>query len=334
MCNYAGAKHAVALASGTAAIHLSLILRGVGPGDEVLCSSFTFAGSAFPVTYVGATPVFVDSETDSWNMDPELLSEAIRDRIAKGTKPKACIVVHLYGQPANVDAIAEVCTEHDIALIEDAAESLGAYYNDTHTGTIAPLGILSFNGNKIITSSGGGMLLGHSEEEIARARFLSTQARDAATHYEHSAIGYNYRMSNIVAAIGRAQLESIEERVARRRAIFEFYREQLAEIEGFSFIPEPKWSRSNRWLTCITLDPGKIKTAPATINQRLESENIETRPLWKPMHMQPVFKTCPAYTNGVSENLFKTGLCLPSGNGISNDDLQRVAAALRKALNA
>jgi pyridoxal phosphate-dependent aminotransferase EpsN len=329
MCAYTGASYAAALSSGTAAIHLALLIIGVKPGDEVLCPTFTFAGSAFPVTYTGATPVFIDSEKESWNMDPDMLDSALTDRIKKGKEPKAVIVVHLYGQSANTDAIAAVCEKHGVVLIEDAAESLGSLYKTRHTGTIARFGILSFNGNKIITTSGGGMLLGCNKADIDKARFFATQARDPAPYYEHTNIGYNYRMSNIVAAIGRGQLTAIEERVQRKREIFEYYRTALGDIEGIGFMPAPDWGRSNRWLTCITLDHKKISVTPLEINRRMEEQNIECRPLWKPMHLQPVFKDCPAYTNGVSEDLFKTGLCLPSGTAMTGENLSRVVSCLR-----
>ncbi len=346
MCGYTGAKSSLAVSSGTAAIHLALMLLGVKQGDEVLCSSFTFAGSAFPIVYCGATPVFIDSEEESWNMDPELLDHAIKDRIRKGKKPKACIVVHLYGQSANMDAIMQVCAKHGVPVIEDAAESLGSFYRGKHTGTIAPLGVLSFNGNKIITTSGGGMLLGHDPAMIKKAKYLATQAREDLPYYEHNEIGFNYRMSNIVAAIGRGQLMVIEQRVARRREIFEYYKKELSDIPGISFMPEPVWSRSNRWLTCMTIDEnftraqGEGKTSSIKpfnfstdfIRLSLERENIESRPFWKPMHLQPVFRNCPVYTKGVSERLFNTGLCLPSGTGMTEADLARVTACIKRVL--
>jgi dTDP-4-amino-4,6-dideoxygalactose transaminase len=331
MCAYTGAAHAVALSSGTAAIHLALLLAGVGQGDEVLCSTFTFAGSAFPIRYCGATPVFVDSDRDSWNMDPALLEQAIRERIrACGKPPKACIVVHLYGSPADLNPIAALCRSHGIALIEDAAESLGGRYRERHTGTIGQFGVLSFNGNKIITTSGGGMLLGLDKAHIDRARFLATQARDPTPHYQHSVTGFNYRMSNIAAAIGRGQLEVIEQRVARRREIFEWYRCRLEPIEGIRLMPEPRWARGNRWLTCITVDAAVCGADHEAIRLALEADNIESRPLWKPMHLQPVFADCPAVLSGVSEDLFAHGLCLPSGSAMTEDDLERVSGLIQK----
>lgn len=332
MCDYTDAKHAVALSCGTAAIHLALIISGVKQGDEVLCSTFTFAGSAFPVTYIGATPVFIDSAEDSWNIDPGLLEEAVKDRIKKGEKPKACIVVHLYGISADLDPIMEICNKYDIVLIEDAAESMGASYKGKHTGTIAHLGVFSFNGNKIITTSGGGMLVGHDKEQIEQASFLATQARDPEPHYEHSRIGYNYRMSNIVAAIGKGQLKVLDERVKRKKEIFEFYKNSLRGIQGISFMPEPEFSFSNYWLTCITVDQELAGFSREDIRLSLEKDNIESRPLWKPMHIQPVFKHCPAYTNGTSDLLFKTGLCLPSGTSLSKNDLNRILNCLKTTI--
>ena len=332
VCDYTGSHAAVALSSGTAALHLALLLTGVRPGDEVLCSTFTFAGSAFPITYLDAIPVFIDSEDRSWNMDPELLETAIKNRISKGRKPVAAIVVHLYGQSADMDAIIAICARYNVSVIEDAAESIGAYYREKHTGAFAPLGVLSFNGNKIITSSGGGMLLGSEPEVIHKARFLATQARDPGPHYQHSTIGYNYRMSNIVAAIGRAQLTAVTSRVKRRREIFQYYSENLEGIPGLGFMPEPDWSRSNRWLTCITVDPLLTGTTHEQIRLALEAENVESRPLWKPMHLQPVFKDAPAYISGISERLFASGLCLPSGTSMSDDELALVVACIRKVI--
>ncbi len=324
ICTYTGAVHAAAVSSGTAAIHLALLLNGVGPDDDVLCSSFTFAGSCFPIRYVGATPVFVDSDEATWNMDPNLLEQAIRERAAAGRMPKACIVVHLYGGPADMDPIVELCSQHGIVLIEDAAESLGALYKGRQTGTLTPLGIYSFNGNKIITTSGGGMLVGESEEHIERARFLATQAREPAAHYEHATIGYNYRMSNVVAAIGRGQLAALDQRVAGKRAIFEWYRERLDAVDGVTLLPEPSWARSNRWLTCAVVDEQRAGFSAERLRLAFEADNIESRPLWKPMHLQPVFADCPAYTSGVSERLFRMGLCLPSGTAMGDEERARI----------
>lgn len=332
MCGVLGSAHAVALSSGTAALHLALQLAGVGPGDDVFCSTFTFAGSAFPIRYQGAEPVFVDSDRVSWNMDPNLLQKAIRARVAVGRRPRACIVVHLYGGPADTDAIAAICREHGVMLIEDAAESLGARYKGRHTGIDGALGVLSFNGNKIITTSGGGMLVGPSAEQLERARYLSTQAREPAPHYEHVTVGYNYRMSNIVAAIGRGQLSALESRVERRREIFEWYRQRLGSFPGVEFMPEPAWARGNRWLSCITVDPARAGCTREDIRLALERADIESRPLWKPMHLQPVFATCPAFTSGVSQELFERGLCLPSGTAMTTGDLERVAGVVQTVL--
>ena len=330
---YTGSACALAVSSGTAALHLALILLDVREGDEVLCSSFTFAGSAFPIRYVGATPVFIDSEESSWNMDPSLLEEAIADRLRRGKKIGACIIVHLYGQSADVDAVMRVCSRYGVPVIEDAAESLGALYKGKHTGTIAPLGVLSFNGNKIITSSGGGMLLCHNEQHVQRAKYFATQARETLAHYEHLAIGYNYRMSNIVAAIGRGQLTAINDRVRRRREIFDWYVRELGGIPGFRFMPEAAWGKSNRWLTCLCIDPSLTGGVAAdAVRSALEGLNIECRPLWKPMHLQPVFQGCPAYLNGVSQGLFEKGICIPSGTGMTEDDLRRVADCIRKTV--
>ncbi len=330
--NYTSASYAGAVISGTAAIHLALMLLNIEQSDEVICSSFTFAGSVFPVLYGGATPVFVDSEESSWNMDPNLLESAIKKSIKKGKKPKAIILVHLYGQSADIDPIMAIAGRYEIPLIEDAAESMGGLYKGKHTGTFGRFGIFSFNGNKIITTSGGGVLVGKNSEDIERARYLATQARSPAVHYEHTCVGYNYRMSNIVAAIGRGQLSVLDQRVERKRAIFERYRSALEEIDGVGFMPEPVWSRSNRWLTCITLNPAKIKKTHEELRLALESENIESRPLWKPMHLQPVFSHYPAFTNSVSETLFQRGLCLPSGTGMSDDDLTRTIDTVRSVL--
>ena len=332
LCAVTGAKHAVALSSGTAAIHLALLLAGVKPGDEVLCSSFTFAGSAFPVRYCGATPVFVDSDAFSWNMNPELLEQAIVARASLGRSPRACIVVHLYGGPADLDPIMEICGRHGVAVIEDAAESLGATYRGRSTGAIAPLGVYSFNGNKVITTGGGGMLVAADGALAEEARRLATQARDPAPHYEHSAVGYNYRLSNVAAAIGRGQLAALPQRVARRREIFEWYRGRLAKLRGVAFMPEPAWAQGNRWLTCLTIDPAAAGADREAVRTALEKQNIESRPLWKPMHLQAVFAGCPAHVSGVSERLFRTGLCLPSGTAMTEADLERVAGVVEKVL--
>jgi dTDP-4-amino-4,6-dideoxygalactose transaminase len=334
LAEYVGVAHCAALCSGTAAIHLALIVLGVQRDDEVICQSFTFSGSCNPIVYQGARPVFVDSENTTWNMDPALLEVAINDRISKtGKKPKAVIAVHLYGMPAQIDRVSEVCKTFEIPLIEDAAEALGSTFRGKNAGAFGDLSILSFNGNKIITTSGGGALLSDSGAWIEKARFLSTVARDAAPHYEHSEIGYNYRLSNVCAGIGRGQMQVLAERVQQRRAIFDFYKSELGEIEGISFLKEPPGAFTNRWLTTILVDP--IATSGSTredIRLALEKENIESRPLWKPMHLQPVFRQAISYVNGVSEKLFDKGLCLPSGSNLNPKQLIRVTDTLRSAL--
>jgi dTDP-4-amino-4,6-dideoxygalactose transaminase len=325
LATYTGAGHVAALSSGTAALHLALILLGVERGDEVICQSMTFSASANPIVYQGAVPVFVDSEEDTWNMDPVLLEAAIKDRLARGKKPKAIIPVHLYGMPAKMDEILAVASAYDIPVVEDAAEALGSFYRDQACGTFGQLGVLSFNGNKIITTSGGGALTGNDESLIKKARFLATQARDAAPHYQHSHIGYNYRMSNVCAGIGRGQMEVLNERVAQRRANYEYYVSQLGEQPGITFVSEPEGYYSNRWLTTVLINPAESNgITREELRTALEKENIESRPLWKPMHKQPVFEDAPAYTNGVSEKLFDQGLCLPSGSNLTKNDLERV----------
>ena len=318
--------HVAALTSGTAALHLGLILLGVVPGDEVICQSFTFSASANPICYQGAMPVFVDSEPNTWNLSPNYLEKAIRDRIKKGKKPKAIIPVHLYGMPAKMDEILAVAIRYEIPVLEDAAEALGSEYKGICCGTFGELAALSFNGNKIITTSGGGALISSNKEFIQKARFLATQARDAAPYYQHSQIGYNYRMSNIVAGIGRGQMEVLTERIDQRRKNNQYYRKYLSCIEGITFQTEPsKDFFSNYWLTSIVIDPEK--TAGVTsedIRLALEKANIESRPLWKPMHLQPVFSSCPYYGGKVSETLFNNGLCLPSGSSLTETDLERV----------
>jgi len=320
-----GVKHVAALSSGTAALHLALILANVGREDEVICQSMTFSASANPIMYVGAVPVFVDSEKDTWNMDPALLEEAILDRIKKGKKPKAIIVVHLYGMPAKMDEIISIARKYEISLIEDAAEALGSSYKGTACGAMGDFGILSFNGNKIITTSGGGALISNNENAIKQARFLATQARDNAPHYQHSHVGYNYRMSNICAGIGRGQLKVLNERVQQRRANKAYYSETLGQLPGISFLEEVEGAFSNFWLTTLVIDPTVSKgVTREQIRLALDADNIESRPLWKPMHLQPVFTGAPAYVNGNSERLFNTGLCLPSGSNLTRADLERV----------
>jgi dTDP-4-amino-4,6-dideoxygalactose transaminase len=323
--------HVAVLTSGTAAIHLALIILGIKAGDEVISSSFTFSATVNPIIYQGATPILVDSEEESWNMSPQLLERAIIDRISKGKKPGAIILVHLYGMPAKVADLMSTAAKYEIPVIEDAAEALGSKYNGKACGTFGDIGILSFNGNKIITTSGGGALISKNEEFVSKARFLATQARDKAPHYQHSTIGYNYRMSNVLAGIGRGQLEVIAERVAKRRSNFEYYVKNLSHLKGISFVKEMSPAFSNRWLTTIIVDPVRANgITREDIYSSLELENIESRPLWKPMHLQPVFEKCPAYTNGVSEKLFKFGLCLPSGTQISDSELESVVSNIEK----
>lgn len=323
-CEITGARYAAAVSSGSAAIHLALILSGIQPGDEVMCSTLTFAASANPIVYQGATPVFIDSESGTWNMDCNCLEDAIRDRIRKGKRPKAIIIVHLYGQSADVDPVMNLCRQYDIPLIEDAAESLGAYYKGRHTGTFGTFGVFSFNGNKIITCSSGGMLVSNEEDFIRKAKFLATQARDPSPHYQHSHIGYNYRLSNVLAGIGRGQLRVLAERVQARRDNFDYYQRELGGLPGIQFMPEAGFGRSNRWLTCLTIDPLRCGATREDVRVALEAENIESRPVWKPLHLQPVFHNYPYYGSGVAEELFDKGLCLPSGSNLSREDLQRV----------
>ncbi|MBK8681404.1 MAG: aminotransferase class I/II-fold pyridoxal phosphate-dependent enzyme [Bacteroidetes bacterium] len=333
LADYTGSKYAAALSSGTAAIHLALIMLGVKPGDFVICSSFTFSASANPILYQGATPVFIDSEKDTWNMDPVWLNHAIEYCLTKGKKPKAIIPVHLYGMPAKMEAIMKLANQHGIKVIEDAAEALGSTYNGKACGTFGHFGILSFNGNKIITTSGGGALISDNEKWINKARFLATQARDPAPHYQHSEVGYNYRMSNVCAAIGRGQMEVLDDRVAQRRTVFEYYKNALQEITGISFLAEPEGSFSNRWLTTILVDPKKTQgKTREDIRLALEKENIESRPLWKPMHLQPVFKDALYFGEKLSETLFEHGLCLPSGSNLSPSDLERVVEVVKRVM--
>ncbi len=319
-----GARHAAAVSSGTAALHLALILAGVGPGDEVLCSTLTFAASANPIVYLGGHPTFIDSERTSWNMDPALLAETLAARARSGKLPRAVILVHLYGQSAAIAPVQAACDRYGVTLIEDAAEALGSTYHDRAPGAFGKLGIYSFNGNKIITTSGGGMLVSDDSALVAHARKLATQARDNAPHYQHSEIGYNYRLSNILAGIGRGQLEVLEERVQARRRNFDFYTERLGRMAGIEMMPEAPWGRHARWLTCITVDAAQFGVDREAIRRTLEAENIEARPVWKPLHMQPVFATCAAVGGDVAADLFARGLCLPSGSSLTEADLDRV----------
>lgn len=326
-----GARSVVALSAGTAALHLALVQLGVRWGDEVICQSFTFAASANPIVYLGGKPVFVDSESGTWNMSPDFLEEAIKDRIVKtGKKPKAIIPVHLYGMPAKMEEIMAVAGRYEIPVVEDAAEALGSSCSQRMCGTFGEFGVLSFNGNKIITTSGGGALICSTEEQARKTIFLAMQARDNAPHYQHSEIGYNYRMSNICAGIGRGQMEVLPQRVEQRRANNRFYREQLEGMECISFQTEPSEAYySNYWLTSILVDPKKAggKTRE-DLRLALEAENIESRPLWKPMHLQPVFAKCPFYGDGTSERLFKEGLCLPSGSILTKEEVERTAKVI------
>lgn len=335
LVRYTGCGHVAALSSGTAAIHLAIILLGVGPGDEVIVPSFTFSATVNPVVYQHAIPVFVDSEKETWNMDPELLEKAIKDkrRRAKNKSIKAIIVVHLYGMPANMDDIMAVAEKYGIPVIEDAAEALGSKYNGKSLGSFGDFGVFSFNGNKIITTSGGGALASDSEAMIDKARFLATQARDKAPHYQHSHIGYNYRMSNVLAGIGRGQMEVLDERIQQRRANYDFYLKSFSSYQGIEFLKEPSDAYfSNRWLTTVIIDANKTGITRERLQVELEKENIETRPLWKPMHLQPVFSSYPAYLNGVSESLFNTGLCLPSGSNMTEEQKCFVVEAIQKRI--
>jgi dTDP-4-amino-4,6-dideoxygalactose transaminase len=331
LCRFNGISHAAVVSSGTAAIHLALIMLGVGKDDIVLCQSFTFSASANPIVYQGATPVFIDSERDTWNMDPQLTEEAIRHYIAKGKKPKAIIPVHLYGMPAKMEAIMRLASEYEIPVIEDAAEALGSTYQGKACGTFGHLGVFSFNGNKIITTSSGGALVSENEAFIRKARFLATQARDEAPHYQHSHIGYNYRMSNVLAGIGRGQMMVLGERVKQRRENFHFYHRSLQDIPGISFQPESGNSFSNRWLTCILVDPAKTDgISREDIRLHLEKNQIESRPLWKPMHLQPIFADAPYFGSTVCADLFKDGLCIPSGSNLSEEERIRVIDKIKE----
>jgi dTDP-4-amino-4,6-dideoxygalactose transaminase len=326
---YTGIPHCVALTSGTAAIHLALRGLGVGAGDSVLASSLTFIGSIAPILYQGATPIFIDSDAATWNMDVVLLADTLAELKKKNQLPKAVLPTDIYGQSCDMAAIRTLCEEYGVALVVDAAESVGATYQGKHAGALADAAAFSFNGNKIITSSGGGMLASHNKKLIDEARFLSQQARDPAPHYEHTTFGYNYRMSNIVAAVGRGQLEVLDARVARRRAIFEAYRNTLGTLEGISFMPEAAYGKGNRWLSVILVDAQAFGTDRETIRLALEAQNIEARPVWKPMHLQPVFKDARMVGGSVSEALFRDGLCLPSGSAMTDSDLTRVCDVIR-----
>lgn len=321
LAKYVGIGHAVALSSGTAAIHLALKAVGVGPGDIVFCPSLTFSATANPIIYQNAIPVFIDSDFKTWNMNPVTLEKAF-----KKYTPKAVIVVHLYGLSADMDRIVEICKKHNVPLIEDAAESLGTLYKGKHTGTYGDYGVFSFNGNKIITTSGGGMLVSDNEERIAKVRFWATQSRDPARHYQHSELGFNYRMSNILAGIGRGQLKVLDQRVKQKRAIFEFYKRELGALEGVKMMPVNDWDKPNYWLSCITLSS---KVRPLDIMEALEAENIESRPIWKPMHIQPFFSEYDFIGEGVAKKIFENGICLPSDTKMSDEDLTKIAKIIK-----
>jgi dTDP-4-amino-4,6-dideoxygalactose transaminase len=333
-CQALGARHAAALSSGTAALHLAIRLAGVHSGDEVFCSSLTFVASANPILYEGATPVFIDSDEATWNMDPALLAQELDDAKRRGRVPRAVIVAHLYGQSADLDPIQEACRRHGVVLIEDAAEALGASYKGSAPGTRGRMGIFSFNGNKIITTSGGGMLVADDPALIQQARFLATQARDPAPHYEHSSLGFNYRMSNVLAAIGRGQMRVLADRVRRRRANFERYREALRDVPGIAWMPEAVYGLSTRWLSVALIDPEKFGATAEQVRRELEAQDIESRPVWKPLHLQPLYRTCRMVGGQVSERLFGIGLCLPSGSQMSEGDTERVVEAVLRAREA
>ncbi len=327
-CQVIGTSHAAAVSSGTAALHLALQLIGVESGDEVFCSTLTFIATASPITYLGAKPVFIDSDRTSWNMNPDLLREALDRRARMGKLPKAVVLVHLYGQSADIDPIVEACSAYEIPLIEDAAESLGATYKGRSPGTFGRISIYSFNGNKIITTSGGGMLVSDDPDLVTKARFLATQARDSAPHYQHSEIGYNYRLSNVLAGIGRGQLRVLGDRVAARRRNFEVYQQALGNLPGIQFMPEASFGRATRWLTCLTINPAAFGANREQVRLALAKQQIEARPVWKPLHLQPVFAGCECIGGAIAEDLFERGLCLPSGSNLTTEDLERVIHAI------
>jgi pyridoxal phosphate-dependent aminotransferase EpsN len=338
VASYIGMNGAVAVSSGTAAIHLALSLLDVQKGDTVFCSSLTFVASANPILYQGAEPVFIDSERDTWNMSPIALEEALEEAVAEKKLPKAVIIVNLYGQSAKMDELVSICRKFHVPIIEDAAESLGAKYKDKSSGTFGEFGIFSFNGNKIITTSGGGMLVSNNTEALRQARFLATQARDHAPHYQHSKLGYNYRMSNVLAGIGRSQLEVLDARINARRAIYNTYQQELAHISSISFMPELEDTFSTRWLTAITINKEETNVSPRELIAALEEENIEARPVWKPLQLQPLFNKNKYYPNAenesVSEELFLTGICLPSGSNMTVQEQLRVIECIKKTFNS
>lgn len=334
LADYTGRKAGAALASGTSAIHLAVKLLNVEQGDTVFCSSLTFIASANPIIYEKATPVFIDSEPESWNMSPQALERALKEAKEEGKLPKAVIIVNLYGQMAKMDELTALCEAYGVPIIEDSAESLGSEYKGKKSGTFGKFSIFSFNGNKIITTSGGGMLLSDDEEAIHRARFLATQARDKALHYQHSVAGYNYRLSNVLAGIGRGQMEILDERVERRREIFDIYNEELKDIPGIEMMPELKETKSNRWLTALTLNSEKTNVTPVELIEYLAEQNIESRPVWKPLHLQPVFEDCKYYQHDgdVAKDLFDRGLCIPSASSMTNEDVKFVASHIKQFL--
>jgi dTDP-4-amino-4,6-dideoxygalactose transaminase len=325
----AGVKYGAALSSGTAALHLALLMLDIGPGDRVLCPTMTFIASANPIVYLGAQPVFLDCESATWNLDPQVLSDELKECAARNELPKALVAVDLYGQCADYDAILAACREYSVPVVEDAAEALGATYKNRPAGGFGMMGVFSFNGNKIITTSGGGMLVSDDEELIARARFLASQARDTAPHYEHSQIGYNYRLSNILAAVGRGQLRHLPERIAARKNNFERYQSALGDLPGVEFIPISKNGEPNFWLTCVQINAEEFGASREEIRVALEAENIEARPVWKPMHLQPVFAGAQMRGGNVAEKIFERGLCLPSGSSLSDEEFARVVKVVR-----
>jgi len=328
LATFLGVEEVAALSSGTAALHLALVLAGVGPGDLVIVSDLTFVATVNPIRYVGARPVLVDSDEATWNLDPHLLAHALKDLAARGERAKALVVAHLYGICADMDPILDLCREYGVTVIEDAAEALGATYHGRAAGTLGDFGVFSFNGNKVITTSGGGALAARDPQQVRRARFLATQARDPAPHYQHSVLGYNYRMSNVVAGIGRGQMEVLEQRIAARRANFDFYRRTIGRLPGVRMMPAPAYGRHLHWLSCCTVDPAEFGCDREAIRLRLDREyDIETRPVWKPMHLQPLYEGARCYGGSVGERLFERGLCLPSSSSLSAEDLRRVAAA-------
>lgn len=335
---YAGVKGALAVSSGTAAIHLALRLLVIGQGDIVFCSSLTFIGSVNPILYLGAIPIFIDSEPESWNMSPKALEKAFKWAQQTGKMPKAAVIVDLYGQSADYDSLLDICNTYGVPVVEDAAEAMGSTYKGKACGTLGKFGVYSFNGNKIITTSGGGMLLSDDAEALEKALFWATQARDPAPWYQHSEMGYNYRMSNVVAGIGRGQLTVLDDRVKARREVFKRYKEALRDIPGVGFMPEASYGQANRWLTVMTLESNQTSITPMQIIEALEAENIEARPVWKPMHLQPLFAECMYFTHednvSISDRLFSSGVCLPSGSSLSVDDQQRVIDCVKKCLTS